>query len=279
MCAAATAERWIVVNADDYGLTPGISAGILECVAAGVVTSVSVMVNTPGFADGMRRLRALDRPPGVGLHFNLTAGAPVSGAREVKTLVNAGGRFRGLRELAARALLGAVDPTDVERERRAQLALLRDSWPAVDHLDSHRHVHALPGIRAAILAAAATAGIRWVRCPAERVGMHRGALTRLAVGALWHVASRGPTLPRVARVAGIGLRGDAGFLGHLLAALDAAAPGVTEVIVHPGRPEPALAAWDSYREPRRIELEALLSTRLRERLARRDLVLTDFRAA
>jgi predicted glycoside hydrolase/deacetylase ChbG (UPF0249 family) len=274
---AATAERRIVLNADDYGFTSGVSAGILECVAAGVVTSVSMMVNTPGFEDGARRLAALARRPGVGLHLNLTAGAPVLGAREVPSLVGAGGGFLSLGMLAARALLGALDAADVEKETLAQIARLSSAVQGVDHLDSHQHVHALPRLNQAVRRAAAAAGIRRVRRPVEPRLSHPGALKRLAILASWYAASGGAEAG-AARVTGIGLKGGPKFGRDLLARLDEVPVGLTEVIVHPGRSGPELAAWDPYLGERDAELEALLSAPLRERLARGDLVLTDFRA-
>src|SRR5437879_13348273 len=72
----------LVVNADDFGLSTGVNRGILEAHAAGVVSSVSVLVNAPGWTDALRRLRDLGPAPapglGVGLHLNLTMGRPVS---------------------------------------------------------------------------------------------------------------------------------------------------------------------------------------------------------
>ena len=276
---AVTADRRLILNADDYGFTPGVSAGILECVQAGVVTSVSVMVNTPGFEDGVRRLRALAKPPGVGLHLNLTAGAPVLAAREVPSLVDARGRFLSLPRLALRAVAGTIVTDDVAREATAQLARLSEAWPDVDHLDAHQHVHALPGVRAGVLRAAALARLRWVRRPVEPAGTRPGVLKRLALQAAWGVGSRGAADARAVRVIGIGLVGGPGFLAALLGLLDRVGPGVTELIVHPGRAEPELARWDPYLGERDAELEALLGAPLRERLARGDLTLIDFRAA
>jgi hypothetical protein len=275
---AATADRRVVLNADDYGFTTGVSTGILECIAAGVVTSVSVMVNTPGFDDGAKRLAALPKRPGVGLHLNLTAGAPVLGAREVPTLVGARGGFLSIGMLAARAALGAVDPADVEKETLAQIARLRAALTEVDHLDSHQHAHALPGILRAVRRAAKSAGVARVRRPVEPRFSHPGALKRLVIAASWFAASGGAD-PAAARVAGIGLSGGRTFARDLLARLDEVTPGLTEVVVHPGRAEAELAAWDPYLAERDRELEVLLSAPLRERLSRGDLVLTDFRAA
>src|SRR5947207_6734932 len=81
--AAMTDAPRLVVNADDFGLSAGVNRGILETHAAGVVSSVSVLVNAPGWDDAVRRLRDLGPPPapGGGLHLNRTTGRPVpSGA-------------------------------------------------------------------------------------------------------------------------------------------------------------------------------------------------------
>src|ERR1051326_732608 len=91
--------RRLVVNADDFGLSPGVTDGILEAHAAGVVSSVSVLVNAPGWEHAVAALRGATSL-GVGLHLNLTAGDPLS---EGRTLVDAHtGRFHGLAGLVTR---------------------------------------------------------------------------------------------------------------------------------------------------------------------------------
>src|SRR5438046_6346653 len=70
--AAMTEPPRLVVNADDFGLSTGVNRGILEAHAAGVVSSVSVLVNTPGWTDALRRLRDLGPAPGLGVGLHLT---------------------------------------------------------------------------------------------------------------------------------------------------------------------------------------------------------------
>src|SRR3989442_4639335 len=74
--------RSLVVNADDFGLSAGVNRGVLEAHEAGVVSSVSVLVNAPGWTDAVQRLRDLGSPLlpglGIGLHLNLTTGRPIS---------------------------------------------------------------------------------------------------------------------------------------------------------------------------------------------------------
>ena len=153
----------LVVNADDFGLSAGVNRGILEAYAAGVVSSVSVLVNAPGWTDAVQRLRDLGPGLGVGLHLNLTMGRPVSwggGLCDARS-----GRFHTLPALVARALAGRLDPGDVAIECAAQLARLRNAGLVVTHLDSHRHVHVLPGVWGAVVEAARAAGVPVVRVP------------------------------------------------------------------------------------------------------------------
>ncbi|HEY3018590.1 MAG TPA: ChbG/HpnK family deacetylase, partial [Solirubrobacteraceae bacterium] len=62
-----TARRWLIVNADDFGLTAGVSRGIARAHRHGIVTSTSLMVDAPGAAAAARLAR---EHPGldVGLH-------------------------------------------------------------------------------------------------------------------------------------------------------------------------------------------------------------------
>jgi len=129
------AARSLIVNADDYGLTGGVSRGILEAHRRGIVTSTTLLVNRPvdpGLIDELRTSGM-----GVGLHLNLTLGPPVAPAKRVASLVDGEGRFvRDAREAAQRAL---------KDEARIELGMQIDEFRKImgrfpTHLDSHHHV-------------------------------------------------------------------------------------------------------------------------------------------
>ena len=276
--------RRLVVNADDFGLSALVNDGIAEAVGAGVVTSVSVMVNTPGFDDAMRRVPALSPRASVGLHFNLTTGLPVCPPAKVPSLVDDGGRFLSLGALVRRALAGRVRVDDVQREAGAQLARLRSGGVEPTHADSHRHVHALPAIRGGLAAAATSAGVRAVRRPLEPLWarpVNAAALAKRAfLAAAWAVPS-GSARPQPGTTAfrGLALLGVRRYADDLLVLLEALPAGSTELMVHPGRDDPSVAAWDPYVAERAVELAALLSAPVRERLARDDVRLGPIGAA
>ena len=70
--------RRLIVNADDFGLTSGVSEGILAAHRHGIVTSTTVLVTSSIGSDHLARAR--DSELGIGLHVNLTLGRPLTSA-------------------------------------------------------------------------------------------------------------------------------------------------------------------------------------------------------
>jgi len=143
--------RRLIVNADDFGLTRGVSAGILTAHRHGIVTSTTVLVTAD--VDRGALAAARDAGLGMGLHVNLTLGRPLTNAR---SLVDASGRFvRDARRAAQRAAV-----KDVEREVGAQidkfLTLVRRG---PTHLDTHHHVGLHEPVTGVVLAAAKRLGV------------------------------------------------------------------------------------------------------------------------
>lgn len=274
----------LVVNADDLGVARGATLGILRAHREGVVTSASLTATAPDYEHAIRTcVRACPRL-GVGLHFTLSAGRPVSPPGRVPLLVGGDGflrwRFGSLqRALWRREPRGLLDQIEVELE--AQLDRLAADGVAPDHVDSERHVHLIPGIFERVVAAAERRGIGFIRMGGDvggrylRIG-HLPTLLRAGGFAKRWLFSRltARNRRRAAR-----LRTADGFASYLysgrldlvIADLVRHPPpeAVTEVMVHPGIPEesrgvvlgnPSLERYVAS-EDRRRELEACLRAR------------------
>lgn len=269
--------RLLIINADDLGLTPGINRGIFEAASVGALTSASMMVNAPGFDDALARLRWAARPPALGLHLNLTLGTPLTRA---PSLVDPHGHLLSCSALVVRALRGRIDMRAVENEVRAQVQALIAAGITPTHLDSHRHIHLLPGIRGAVTRVAAEFGIRIVRTPLEPLTCNthnlNGCIKKFALLAAHAGDSRRiPNTPRI-HFRGISLHGGNDFARGLFAVLAKLPAGVTELMVHPGYSCSALAALDSYSVQREDELHTLTSPDLLRRIHDSGIQLTNF---
>ena len=143
---AGSSNRLLIVNADDYGMTSGISNGIIAAFERGVVTSTSALTVAAAFDRHAQQLVDSGIPTGAHLAA-VGEDRPLLSAREIPTLVDRDGRFPlRWREFVQRAATGRVDPSDLTREFRAQLTRLRDLGVNETHLDSHQNIHLWPSV-------------------------------------------------------------------------------------------------------------------------------------
>jgi predicted glycoside hydrolase/deacetylase ChbG (UPF0249 family) len=163
----SSARHRLIVNADDYGFTPGVNEGIAKCLRAGVVRSISCLANFD-LLDDLGRLVAEHPHLSVGVHFNLSHGPPVSDPRAVPSLIGDNGMFLGAG--TARALVTrAARPDEVQRELTAQVERLARPGVTLTHWDGHQNLNLFPGFFGAAQRVARRFGI-------ERMRTHRRAL-------------------------------------------------------------------------------------------------------
>ena len=141
------AARTLAVCADDFGLAPGISAGIVRLAQAHRLNAVACVTNSPHWESSAPLLAKLPASVDTGLHLNLTEGRPLS-----PRLAKLWPRLPSLPLLAARAHLGWLPRAELRSEVHAQLAAFRAATGAAPRfIDGHQHVHHLPGLRGIIL--------------------------------------------------------------------------------------------------------------------------------
>jgi hypothetical protein len=160
------AQRRIRLVADDYGISPAVSAAIRDLAARGRLSATSVMVTAPSFcraeAQSLAALNAAAPGVAIGLHVTLTAPfRPLSqGFAPTES-----GAFPPLARLFARAFLGRLDRARIAAEIAAQLAAFAAAFGRPpDHVDGHQHVQLLPVVRDALLEVTKQAAPHaWVR--------------------------------------------------------------------------------------------------------------------
>jgi predicted glycoside hydrolase/deacetylase ChbG (UPF0249 family) len=171
----------LIVNADDFGEDAEVNRGVIDCIDAGVLTSTTIMANMPGTPEALRWAAERGRKASFGVHLNLCEGPALTAAT---SLTDSSGNFRPKRTQTLSALTGRLVQDEVRAEFDAQIRVVRDAGIKVSHLDSHKHLHQLPGVGAVAAELAETHGIERVRCTRESGLWPRGlspsrALSRL----------------------------------------------------------------------------------------------------
>jgi chitin disaccharide deacetylase len=188
------ATRYLIVNADDFGQSPGVNRGIIEAHERGIATSASLMVRWPAAAEAAAYGRG--HPDfSVGLHLDLGEWA-----------------YRGRTWVAVYQVVPPDDRAAVAAEVSRQLAAFRRLLGRdPTHLDSHQHVHREEPLLSILSALAGEIG-----APLRFFGdLHY-------CGDFYGQTGNGSPLPGAISVKG------------LVRALKALPPGLTELACHPG---------------------------------------------
>lgn len=252
----------LVVTADDLGLSPGVTKGILEAHRRGIVRSASLIVTSDASVEAAALART-EPDLEVGLHIDLVGGRPVTDPADVPSLCNEDGRFWGLPELTRRLFTGRVRAREIAAEVRAQAALAR-TWGLVPLAwDSHRHVHLMPPIAIVVGRIARDEGVRWIRRARSPHGWTGPKQTALRAATFASgLAYRGIGGPRWY----LDLTSQRPRLDAPSVALLAAYGGIGELGAHPGYVDDELRAADTLVDDRPRDLEVLTDPLLRTAL-------------
>ena len=139
--------RTLMLCADDFGQSPGISQAIAQLAHAGRLSATACLTNGVHWRSQTSTLRALPQGVQRGLHFNLTEGAPLS-----PELQRVWPLFPPLPRLILQAHLRQLPRAAISAEFDAQLSAFSEgAGQGPDYIDGHQHVHHLPGVRDMLL--------------------------------------------------------------------------------------------------------------------------------
>lgn len=260
---------YLIVNADDFGLTPGVNRSVVELQQAGALTSATLMAAAEHFEPAANMASRYPRLA-VGCHVVLVDGRPALTPAEIPGLATAAGELRPSLGAFVRDLMrGKIPESEIEGEATAQIRRLQSAGIHVTHIDTHKHTHMFVRVLRPLLRAAQACGVRAIRNPFEP--LWAGAATpNASEGRRWQVR-----LLRARRRAFLRLVGEAGLattdgaIGVLATGILATwtlrrllslmPPGTWELVCHPGYIDAALdGVRTRLRESRAVEHEALL---------------------
>jgi chitin disaccharide deacetylase len=156
--------RRIWLCADDYGISPAVSAAIRDLIARRRINATSAMMPAPSFspAEAAALSAAAGQHAAIGLHVTLTAPFRPLTAGFAPTH---DGAFLPLAAMAGRALARWLRPEDLEIEITRQFSAFHAAFGrAPDYVDGHQHIHVFPQVREALLQVIKdTAPAAWLR--------------------------------------------------------------------------------------------------------------------
>ncbi len=256
----------VILCADDYGIAPGVSAGIRQLIGANRLTATSCMTAAAHWQEQGTALRPFSGQVDIGLHLTLTGLAPLG---DMPSLAPTG-QFPEYPVVLRKALSGQLDRDEIMHELSRQIDRFEDVMGRLpDFVDGHHHVHQLPVVRDAVFSLLGDRFNRhqvYVRVSSDTVPtvVLRGVsvIKSLLIGAFGSGMRR--------RAARLGIATNFGFTGaYNFAATDdyallfpsflKGAKDGTLIMCHPGEPDAELARVDQVTTAREAELRYFLS--------------------
>lgn len=270
----------MIVNADDYGHSAGVSKGIRECHLNGMVTSTTAMMNMPGVEEALQQAQRECPQLGLGVHLILTAGRPVASKKALKSLVLEDGSFPDESGMISR--LAALDPDEARMEWQAQIdKFISAAGCLPDHLDSHHHISFLSPVLFEIMLELAQKHGCAIRFPSGEAAVdmlgdfppERALETlekNLRLVDLYNAAHPDHFIKS--------FYGEKATFSNLEQIITNLPEGCTEIMCHPGYPDDELKRHSVYHEQRAGELAILTGSGILEIVNQFNIELVNFSA-
>lgn len=278
--------KYLIINADDFGLHEQINKGIIKGHKDGIITSTSIMTTAPAFDEAVSL--AKENPNlGIGIHLTLcTCVPPCLDRAKVVSLLGVDGNFLpSYVDFAKRFYTGGVKMSELEAELRAQFEKALSAGLNITHVDSHQHTHMLPIINSLVIKLCKEYNVKRVRVPKEAYfftgGYEVGLGRKIGRAGLSFCADMARPMVKKAglkttdhffgMLAGCNL--NTKLVGNIIKALP---EGTSELMTHPGLSQAILTKalpWDLHWEN---ELAASLAEENKKLLQEYHVALTNF---
>ena len=277
--------KQLIINADDFGRHNLINRAVQDAFQKGCLKSASIMAGGVAFDDAVNKARSL-KGLGVGIHLTLANGNPVLPPAEIPTLVTAKGKFHDNHAAFLKLYLQKkINLDEVRAELAAQIEKVKRADLNLTHVDSHQHLHHVPGIIDIVLDLADAAGIHAIRISDTKifegefggVGQFIGrlGLTSLAKFAAHKAYNKNFLYPNHFTCI---VAGESVTEKFMLNLIDKLKDGTTEVMLHPGRSNEVLKDFCKWEHDFEAELDAVTSPKVLKFLAEKNIGAVNFSA-
>ena len=275
----------LIVNADDFGRHELINRAVERAFNDGCLRSATLMAGGIAFDDAVDVAKKLSGL-GVGIHFTLANGNPVLPPEEIPSLVTSDGTFHAdYVAFLKRYMSGKISLDEVRAELSAQLQKILRTGLTLTHVDSHQHLHHVPGIVEIVLDLAASEKIFAMRSSGAKIFdgeldslgklVGRLGLSSLAKFAAHKAHKKNFVTPE--HFAGI-VAGESVDENFMLKLVDKLQDGTTEVMLHPGTDNKILCDFCDWAHDFEAELAAVTSQKVLNALADKNISAVNFSA-
>lgn len=261
-------NKTLIINADDYGLTSSVSAGIREAHLKGILSSTTVMAGGLTVDTDLPVLLKECPEIGIGVHLTLTTLKPILNQEFIPSLLNHEGKFYSLKELLSRT--EEISEEELYSEWKAQIEKIISFSVKPDHLDSHHSACLFSEKTVAVMIKLAKEYQLPVRAP---FSSNNSSLLAYTKNELNKNAIKYPN----------------GFIGNFTGKhveegdfaeiLNQLEPGVTEIMSHPGFIDKNLLKISSMVDTRETEVQTLCSEQIFHLVHKNNIELSTFRKA
>ena len=277
--------KQLIINADDFGLHPLINKGIIKGHSEGIITSTSLMPSAPYFDEAVQLAKA-NPSLGVGIHLTLVGGVKPACTSGVNSLLTADGVFaEDYTVFAKKWYTGSIKKNELVKELETQIEKVLAAGIKPTHIDSHQHMHVLPGIAGIVVRLCEKYGIKKIRMPGENIfwsggfkagigrKIGRDGLSFCAMLAKGKAQSAGLVYPQhfFGMLAGGNLNAE--LVKNILLNLP---EGTSEIMTHPGLDNAELVKHFTWGYHWQDELGAFLSAENKEIVREHGIKLINF---
>ncbi len=277
----------LIINGDDFGYSSAVNRAIIQAHQQGVLTSTSLMVNERAADEAVQLARATPSLA-VGLHLVLVLGPATLPATRIPHLVNADGKFTNSPFVAGmKYFFSPAARRELRAEMRAQFEKFAAMGLPFSHVDGHTHLHMHPVIFDELIQLCEEFKVKRIRVVKGELRLslrldHSQLPIQLVNGIVFNLLAqrcenklrgRGFVVPE--KVYGLLQTGNLNE-AYLLNLIPQMAHTTSEIYAHPLAPD--AEEWNARENPRgAVELQALLSPRLREAIHEAGFKLTTYR--
>lgn len=257
--------KYLIVSADDLGITKSVNEGIVKAYKDGIVTSLNLLPSGEALENGLDLIKkaGIDE---AGVHLALTETVPLSKPGEIPTIAAKDGRFpKNRNDLLLKLVTGRVNLDEVYVEFKRQLDRSKMAGVRLTNLSGHEHIHMMPQILKIFVALSKEYGIPAIRYPRREAFLAPLGLKKIYRSLMLSFFEKG--MADTLRTSGIvytdnfGGFLDSGSMGmeSLIGVLRSLKEGVTELVFHPGFIGPEVLGRYRFHLKCEEELSALTS--------------------